>query len=374
MVNWIIFGILTLPWICVPINGISDQFRYPKAAWFDFICMGIIVLAFKRGLKFNYINKYLSWFVGYLFFTIILNWYYPLIFSKQGLQFNFYTISPTLHFIFIIFSSYVCLSVLDKEDFLKIAKAICLSSVLVSSFGLLQLLGFDPIGNISRFKPGYQHLTALLDNPDLVGNYLCLTLPFFLLFKEKKYWVGGIISFICLLLCKSSISIFSGIFGILVFLLINFKNKKHSFLISLLFFSSLSFLVYKNFTKILGSFDARIYTWGSTINHIKDNPLFGHGLGVFKYWKIHPPAMFLDLYAHNDYLERMSEIGILGMFLLALVIINSFRNFNYRENKIGVAFLASFLSFLLICFFSFPMEIAPIGFLGLIGWIAIEKL
>jgi O-antigen ligase len=59
--------------------------------------------------------------------------------------------------------------------------------------------------------------------------------------------------------------------------------------------------------------------WANTIDLFKDYPVFGTGLGTFP--SLYPDkeegGTLIRLYhAHNDYLEYLSELGIVGFFLL----------------------------------------------------------
>lgn len=78
--------------------------------------------------------------------------------------------------------------------------------------------------------------------------------------------------------------------------------------------------------------------WKNTIGIFADYPLFGTGLGTF-------PSLYPDMekggqlmrisHAHNDYLEYLSELGLIGMILLLggilYMVINSF--LVWRERK-----------------------------------------
>jgi len=79
--------------------------------------------------------------------------------------------------------------------------------------------------------------------------------------------------------------------------------------------------------------------WANTIGIFTTYPLFGSGLGTF-------PSLYPDwqagntiirlYHAHNDYLEYLSEVGIVGMILLLggvlYLIINSFLIWRTRRN------------------------------------------
>jgi len=71
------------------------------------------------------------------------------------------------------------------------------------------------------------------------------------------------------------------------------------------------------------------YSWGDIIRMWKDFPMFGTGLGTF----VHMSGMYkttadqnLFIYAHNDYLQLMSETGLWGCIFIFLFFLQYFRS------------------------------------------------
>lgn len=80
--------------------------------------------------------------------------------------------------------------------------------------------------------------------------------------------------------------------------------------------------------------------WANTVGIFLDFPLFGTGLGTFA--SLYPDLRFeenpVQLYhAHNDYLEYLAELGIIGMILLSgcilFIIYYSFLIWRTRRNR-----------------------------------------
>ncbi len=123
MTNWICFGILTLPWIIIPLGAIADPFRLPKAMFFDIWCLGLIAIVFSKGLKNLYRNKYLSWLSVWIFITFIFNYFFPFAYTINNRSLiNLWTLQPMIHIILASMATFLVLSRLEKDDFLKIAK------------------------------------------------------------------------------------------------------------------------------------------------------------------------------------------------------------------------------------------------------------
>lgn len=73
-------------------------------------------------------------------------------------------------------------------------------------------------------------------------------------------------------------------------------------------------------TEALNS-DARMTIWRETIPMIHDYPVFGSGLGtyasVFQKYRASSPEYLVD-FAHNDYLQLLAELGVVGFAIAAL--------------------------------------------------------
>ncbi len=207
-----------------------------------------------------------------------------------------------------------------------------------------------------------------------MGNYLCLIFPLFFVFDEKKMKVLALVVVTGVLLSKSVISI--GIMFLMFVILALFIRRSKFVLYGLAIIIILSlYLIIKNIhlLKFTNGFDGRFGIWGQSITYLKHNPLFGQGAGIYKIWEI-KPINSIWLNAHNDWLERTIEFGFIGLFLMVLIVMHSIRNFNYKSgNRVGICYLAVFISFLMIMPGSFPMEIAPVALTGLISFWAVEK-
>jgi len=69
---------------------------------------------------------------------------------------------------------------------------------------------------------------------------------------------------------------------------------------------------------------SRVVIWRTTLNLIADYPLLGVGLGAFPtaYTKYDPAGGFLEVNAvHNDYLQLLSETGVVGGILGVLFLV-----------------------------------------------------
>jgi len=78
--------------------------------------------------------------------------------------------------------------------------------------------------------------------------------------------------------------------------------------------------------------EERVVVWRDTTHLIAAYPIFGCGLGAYEsafyLYKVSNPDMVQD-YAHNDYLQHLSELGIAGMALaiwpMAMILARLYR-------------------------------------------------
>lgn len=362
-----------MPWAFLPLAGIPEPTRLVKGALFDIVMMAIIVCGFVAGNTFKYRNKYLAALLAWIFATMVFNWYYPLI---RGIGYNATTIDSSLHVILAAMATVFVCSNFVGDDFIKIAKASCISAMLVSVFALFQVVGLDPMAHLAQYdKKELRRVAALLDHPDLLANYLAILLPFFFYLKGLKYVFGTVLCIAIILVCHSSLSLVAGVIGTLVFFGLKHQKQKKVLIGCLLFLLLFAAFCFgsKSFNKFHTGFTGRTYAWGEIIHRL-NNPLFGNGLGIIKALRITVGTDYW-MFAHNDYLEIFASIGAVGLFLFLLCLSHSIRNFSYKpENVLGFSYLASFVAFLIICFGSFPMEIPPLALAGLISFWAIERL
>ncbi|MDY0361396.1 MAG: O-antigen ligase family protein [Desulforegulaceae bacterium] len=99
---------------------------------------------------------------------------------------------------------------------------------------------------------------------------------------------------------------------------------------------------------------SRLNFWMDTIEIIKNFWLTGTGAGSFEqiypYYKSYISERIIG-HAHNDYLELISDFGLIGLFICAgffiLIISKSFKNLKKRKEKFAV--IGTFAAFSSIC-------------------------
>ena len=259
---------------------------------------------------------------------------------------------------YIIFGFFLSRYITNKSRMLIIIIPIVLVSFFEAIIGFYQ--SFVAYG-ISDSRGAH----GTFVNRNNFAGLLEITIPLILgfAFSMNKYWLEGIkngfnsilysddvfkqipiiflvlLLLLALLLSKSRMGILS-IYISLFFFYSNlnlFGNKYKNVLwfltISIIFFIFLILLI--DINPILERFrninaNQRVLVWKDCIHIIKDFPLFGSGLGTFKYiyplYKENLKAAVDYHYAHNDYIHLLVETGLLGFFCLMTGLIILFKD------------------------------------------------
>jgi O-antigen ligase len=184
--------------------------------------------------------------------------------------------------------------------------------------------------------------------------------------------LGALIVFVGIGVTQCHFAQFLAILGIIIFALLHYKNKWIRISIIILCLIGVIILLKIDYAKLGLNMSGRLDAWKIALKVVKHNPLFGSGMGFWKSLqvKIDSTVWFS---VHNDWLERMVEIGIIGVFLGILVVINAIKNFRFTE-KLNYGYFSMFIVFLVMCFGSFPLETASVGMLGLVSFWGMEHL
>ncbi len=121
-------------------------------------------------------------------------------------------------------------------------------------------------------------------------------------------------------------------------------------------------------------FGGRLPIWQGTLEIIKDSPILGTGFGTFNYiFPKYEPERLANhyTYAHSDFLELLSEVGIAGfsIFLLGLFAfaVHTFRHFRKRRNLyvigMSIGIFGSLMNIFIHSFADFNLHIPAIAIL-----------
>lgn len=227
-----------------------------------------------------------------------------------------------------------------------IFSVICISALVQAVFGYMQLFtGYDPFFDfLGLFMNNERHLSDItvvgtLGNPNFIGGYLAISLPFF--FRKNWIYLSPVVIFHILTL-HSTGAMAAACIAVAVYL-----GRRDIFLGMVL--AGLSYVRFFDSGTIT---NPRWEYWGLTVKKIFSNPLgmaFGYGPGA------HTGYTFP---IHNEWLELWFYYGVVALFLAALY----FFNVDKTDKILYAALWASALN----CLGSYPMHLAPSALLILV--------
>jgi len=250
---------------------------------------------------------------------------------------------------FIVF--YVAIKIQHThQNYVFIALAIALVSILVAGIGVLQYLYEIPTREILV----YENIPAsTFGNKNAANQFIVLAFPVivYLLVSKvtKAQFLVGIFALVCTVFyvyyatTKSvwiAISVES--LAIIIYWIISKKNlsstlsalfKVVSFLLVISIFSSLDLMSSKSsfgsdskVDSVLSTLSDRYISeksprkqiWHSAMTIADESPVYGHGLGSFPYQLSVEGIHFRLKKVHNDLLEMYVELGLVGLILFIL--------------------------------------------------------
>ena len=281
----------------------------------------------------------------------------------------------------------------------------------------MQYYGFDP------YLSDLHSLTSTIGQKNWISNYLAMIFPvvfsYFLLEQTKKnkiiYFFLLSILYITLMICQSrgiwisiSLTLIFAIYTIFKFKFYEiFKRNKKWLVLLLVTFLAITVIystdnplnksainvpqrAISTFNENDPSINNRFLIWKTTLEMVKDKPILGSGIGSFKMNYLFYQAEFLknnSYYlkysgntkeAHNEYLQLLAELGILGLvsfliifyfFYKKILFILFYENISTQEKSILLGLLLGITVFLIHCLFTFPLHVPALGmtFFGIMG-------
>ncbi|MFH0926817.1 MAG: O-antigen ligase family protein [bacterium] len=168
-------------------------------------------------------------------------------------------------------------------------------------------------------------------------------------------WFAFVIMFIALIISASRAGIVSLALSLTIGGIIGYKkgifgrNRKTIISIGIVITCGVLWLgignTFNRFSKLNADKEARTTIWQGAVSIVKGNPLLGTGFGTFiqTYKKFKPPELEHSLmdHAHNDWLELITDTGIIGLsivlFGLTYFMVNSLRQLQRRKNKFVIS-------------------------------------
>ena len=340
-------------------------------------------------------NNALRWFS----LTAISNIYLLKLMLGRSFRGSF---SFLTNLIFIFSCSYLIFSLVNTANFneglISINKLFSIVAVLLSA-----LIAFKKIKNpivflaeifiislfiecsylIIEFLFSDSSFTGISSNRNISSSSIIIKFIFliFLMNSSSSFFnkiflkILEVIAIVSIVLLQSRLGLFSLILVYILFFFI-YKDKRKHYVISLLivFLSSISLsssdgskVIDKNYN-ILNiesdeSLNQRLNFYSIAIELFNQKPIFGHGIGSWKYEslaykKSEDNTVLIPYYTHNDFLQILVETGIIGLGIYFVILFYLFNNALklFKRDKNMSIFIILFFLFFLNSMINFPLH------------------
>lgn len=266
-----------------------------------------------------------------------------------------YTLKPMITVVaLLIFLAALSNNINTKEDLLKIIKYVVISNVVVS-LKILALYWIYEGSAASRIKS----ITGIYFNTigQVIGFSIFFSLYLYKYYNSKKYLFFSILQFTAVLLTTSRKSILIPVLGIFIILFLEkkfLKILKYIIVVSLFIFilnrldSNISNTFATKFSELIKytngletddySINLRSFFIETGKNIFRSYPFWGIGINNFSYYIADYTSYIEPRYSHNNFIELISCLGIVGFCLyyysyiyILIKLVNS--KLKNRENE-----------------------------------------
>lgn len=379
----LVFG---LPWIVYP--GVAQP--YSEIKLILLIAIGWMLIFWKifkapSESTLGWRNPWTFWLIGWAMLTSLYKFQWILM-QRPPYELNYiYNSYAWIDCMTLVMSALLAWSLattyLAKDNNLhQLTQWICYGAVAMAVYGILQLFGFDQFfGAAGDSQRSVSIVQAGLGNASYLAIYLAMIFPLFFIFSGKRYLIFAAISLIAIYLTKVNYAF--AIAG--VGLAISFMSRwwlRMNRIIKIILGLSILIVCYKLASMGYEIFmqDERLEMWTAAItamqSHITQHSdavlhpsLTGYGLGSFKL--LSEKFAFWD-YAHNSWINIFVELGFVGVFLMAMMVIKSLILGWAKSTKsmIDSGWLGVFVAGLCASLVHFPERIPAIAFIWLVSW------
>ena len=288
----------------------------------------------KRKMNYFQINRFIYYYAFiYLFATL----------TSMTRQASF--LGGILTVCFILFSIVLSNAIETKKQFNVLLFFFICVGVLVAFYGFYQFMfphKFSGVWHdVNMFDDIQFRVYSTLENPNVLGEYFLLVLPFTAAFCiNSKSWFNRIffagcagIMLLCLVLTYSRGCYIGIMAAIAVFLVLWDRRFIFLGIIGLLMLPFvLPETIINRFLSIGNMADSstsyRVYIWLGTIAMLKDYWFCGIGPGAAAFNQVYPLYAYNSIsapHSHNLFLQIMCDTGIVGLVVFLILMIQYYR-------------------------------------------------
>lgn len=321
--------------------------------------------------------------------TIFSLYSYQSVFGRDGRHEGLIAITCYI-FLFFISSKFIKF---NKE----LINALCLSSLIIAFYGIIQFYGFDPIFHPVKNSSGYVAFSTI-GSTDFLGSYISLILPImtykYIEDNNLFYFIVSDVLFLCML-CTFTRSAWLAFaiynFAIIYFIFKLKLSRKRLLTINMAFIIILFIFNFTNnnsvakradtirkdvstinstYDEVNGGGSGRLFIWKRALTLIPERPMLGTGPDNFsiafmrKYGK-EVKEKFGNITfdkAHNEYLNMAVTTGVPSLIcyfaLLIIILRKAIKSINMGNT---VPLFISVCGYLIQAFFNISVvSVAPI--------------
>jgi hypothetical protein len=342
----------------VACQGALNENIYIKEFVFGLVFAVIILFTVTQSVKHGKIQIRITW--GDIFILGLASVYmYFYIGTYNDLDF----VLPLIYFLYYCFMRMQDMK--GFQDTVHVMSHIVIPVILLHIlFCILQLTGIIP-----SFHP-YFSIGSAFGNPDMLGAYLAVLLPFCYISRIHKIFKFSVLflGIILLLLLQARTAIVATLITGILYMLMSGKISKKQLVkwLILPFITVLGLLIWWH----PSSFSGRLFIWFTSLNMMIEKPV---GWGLYAFEKHYPEfqseyvashdkisdAFNLDIVhsPFNEFLNIGVTLGTGGLLLFILFVIFVF----VTAYKIRTPLLFPVCAFLIVSISYFPFKIVPLA-------------
>ena len=232
-----------------------------------------------------------------------------------------------------------------------------------------------------QFFSSLEGLTGIASNPNISSSSIIIKLPFIIYFvhQVKKKWNKFLLrlieylSIIAIIILGSRLGLIS-LFIIYFFYFFWYKNHRLNQVFSIVVIFTFSFFI--NNSQTVNNFDLsslsienlnndestnqRVNFYKKAIDLSFNKPFTGYGLGSWKYESLpynnNNNDILVPYYTHNDFLQILFELGIIGLAAYLFFLIILFKKILFLKDKLRGILIIIFIAFVINSLLNFPIH------------------
>jgi O-antigen ligase len=334
--------------------------------WFalSLVSFTYLIYSIRSGQSRLVLSKNKILFISFVFFYLLLS----VFISKNSIE----SIIVLYKIIILIVVFLISYNIFKKSDYSITICAVFSVSLFLESFVVL-----------FQFFSSLEGLSGIASNPNISSFSILIKLPFIIYFiyqvkkKLNKFLLRLIeyLSIIGIIILGSRLGLFS-LFIIYFFYFFWYKNHRLNQVFSIVVIFTFSFFI--NISQTVNNFDLsslrieklnndesanqRLNFYKKAIDLSFNKPFTGYGLGSWKYESLpydddnNNNDILVPYYTHNDFLQILFELGIIGLAAYLFFLIILFKKILFLEDKLRGILIIIFIVFVINSLLNFPIH------------------